>query len=538
MTRIEQRKQLLLLCGGGVLTALTLVLPQIGFLQWFTMIPIFLGVYRLGEDPSFSLKRAYGYGFLTVYAYYLVVYHWFVNLYPLDFVGLDKVASIGVVLAGWLGLPLLQAIPGGLILLLYRLLGKLGLYDRAPILRPFVFAALWTVLEWSSTLGWTGVPWGRLCLGQIECLPILQSASLLGSYFVSFMILLVNGLLAYLLLHRRRMLLCGITAFACVASMLTFGFIRMALPSEGEPIKVAVIQGNIDSHEKWDSSMGAHIREVHARLTREAVADGAELVVWSETAIPYAINQYQVYSTYLSELAEECGVTILAGSIYYDESGEYNVLYQINPDGSIEEEFYAKRHLVPFGEYVPMRGLITAVLPFVSEISMLATDLTPGTDPAIFSIGDLSVGGLICFDSIYEELTLDSARDGAELIALGTNDSWFRDSAAIYMHMSQARLRAIETGLPVARAANTGVSALITANGELIDTIPPLEEGYLTGTLEAGTRTTPYTVVGNLFVYLCIAFVLLLLPTGIVLQRRGRALEERKRPDEPFSARV
>ena len=100
MTVSEQRRSLLLMLLGGLLTALAPVLPQIGFLQWFTMIPMLLGVYRLLEDRGVSLRKAYGYGFLTVYAYYLVIYHWFFQLYPLDFAGLDNAASVGVVLAG------------------------------------------------------------------------------------------------------------------------------------------------------------------------------------------------------------------------------------------------------------------------------------------------------------------------------------------------------------------------------------------------------------------------------------------------------
>ncbi|MBQ1229519.1 MAG: apolipoprotein N-acyltransferase [Clostridia bacterium] len=520
MTRSYQRKQLLWMALGGALTGVTLVLPQLGFLQWLTMIPMMIGIYRLGEDSTLSARRMYGYGFLTVLAYYLVIYHWFFNLYPLDFAGLSNASSIGVVLAGWIGLSLLQAILGGLVFLFYRLLGQTGIYERHPLVRPFAFAALWTLFEWSSTVGWTGVPWGRLCLGQIECLPILQGASLLGSYFVSFMILLVNGLLAYAVLYRARATLCGTLAIASVGSMLVFGAVRLSIPEKEESIQVAVIQGNIDSHEKWDSSTGAKTKEIHARLTRAAAQEGAEIIVWSETAIPYPLNQNQAYQTYLSELAVECEVTLLVGAICKTDGKEYNAIYQVDPDGRIHEEIYAKRHLVPFGEYVPMRSLFTIFLPFLTEISMLEEDLTAGTDSNLFSVGESKIGGLICFDSIYELLALDAARDGADLIALGTNDSWFRDSAAVYMHFSQARLRAIETGLPVARAANTGISGLITKRGEVVDFLPPLTEGYLAGSLSAKGAGTLYTAVGNLFVWLCAAFYLLLLFIGFSTRKR------------------
>ena len=176
------------LISGAAATALTIVFPTLGFLEWVSMIPLLIGAYRLCESDECTLKRAYGYGFLTVYAFYFVVYHWIINLYPLDFIGMDELASAAVVAVGRLGLPLLQAIPGGLIFVLFRGLHRLPAFRRYPLLRPFAFAALWVVFEWSSTFGWTGVPWGRLCLGQIEYLPVLQSASLFGSYFVSFLV--------------------------------------------------------------------------------------------------------------------------------------------------------------------------------------------------------------------------------------------------------------------------------------------------------------------------------------------------------------
>ena len=181
---------------GAALTALTLIFPKVGFLEWITLIPLFLGAFVYCGDERKSLWRTYWAGFLTVFIYYFVIYHWFLSLYPLDFVGMDNASSVVVVIAGWVGLSIFQAVPGGLIFLIFKLLERSGVLARTPILRPLVLSALWVVFEWSSTFGWTGVPWGRLCIGQSEYLPILQSASLLGPYFVSFLILLVNGLLA------------------------------------------------------------------------------------------------------------------------------------------------------------------------------------------------------------------------------------------------------------------------------------------------------------------------------------------------------
>lgn len=506
----------LLLCGAA-LTALTLIFPQIGFLEWISMVPLFIGVYRMGTASRIGLWKSYGYGFLTVLCFYVINYHWFLYLYPLDFIDMTPAASIVVVIAGSVGLSLLQAIPGGLIFVLYKLLNKNGVFMRLPLLRPVVFSALWVVFEWSSTLSWVGVPWGRLCLGQSEYLPMLQTASLFGSYFISFLILLVNGLLAYALLFRkytRRSLVCTAIALSLVVSNLLAGI--FLLNDRHEPkdtLAVTAVQGNISSHDKWNLQSYNISRKAYEALTRKAAAEGAELVLWPETAFPYVVNHFGALQSFVTDLAVECQITIIFGTLYEDDAGEtYNVLSIVTPDGVLHKDYYAKRHLVPFGEYVPMQKAIETLIPPLAELSALSNDLTPGTDSALLKTEWGMMGGLICFDSIYEALARESVRDGAELLLLSSNDSWFKDSAAIYQHERQAQLRAIEYGRYLVRAGNTGVSSLITDKGERIERIAPMQADYFVAEAELHTYRTLYSIIGNTFVYLCI-----LLPTALFL---------------------
>ena len=517
MKRMNHLLELAALLGGALLTGLTLIFPVIGFLQWVSMIPMIWAAYRLGADPTVKLRHAYGYGFLTVFAYYFVLYHWFVSLYPLDFAGLDNAASLVVVLAGWIGLSLLQAIVGGLIFLAFRALHKTDVMEKMPLLRPFVFAALWVVFEWTSTLSWTGVPWGRLALGQIDYLPMLQSASLFGSYFVSFLILSVNGLLAYMLYRRARSWLCIGLAAGILVGNLSFGLIARAVQKDPEsPVTVAVIQGNISSKEKWGVNTLAGIQSTYAALTREAAEKGAELALWPETVLPYSVNERSSVKRFLSDLAKECEITLAVGAFYTAEDGaEYNALYFVDPDGTFREEFYAKRHLVPFGEYVPMKKIIETVIPPLSELVNLGGSLTAGEGSAIMESEVGRLGSLICFDSIYEQLALESTRDGAELFLVSTNDSWFFDSAGVYQHQSQSQLRAIECGRYFVRSANTGISTVISPDGELLAWIDPLERGYAVAEVEPTDTRTLYSVIGNTFVYLCIAGVAALAGVGI-----------------------
>ncbi len=523
MTEQKQKRILPYLLSGAGLTALTLIFPQIGFLEWFTLIPLLIGAYRLCGTSKYGLGKTYWYGFLTIYVYYFIIYHWFLYLYPLESVGIDRFSSIFIVAAGWIGLPLLQALPGGFVFLLFKLLHRTEVFQRAPLLRPFVFSALWTVFEWSSTLHWTGVPWGRLCLGQVKLLPMLQSASLFGSYFVSFLLLLVNGLLAYAVLYRfrpRRSVFCIAMAVLLVASnfLLGIGMMNFQTPSE-KTVRVAVLQGNVNSHEKWDDSTSlSKTKAIYADMTRRAAEEGAELIVMPETVFPYSLNLRSDVKLYLSDLARECNVTLIVGALFRDEAeNRYNALYQIDPDGTIAETCYLKRHLVPFGEYIPMKDLILTLVPPLGEFSMVMdNNLSAGTDPAILDTACGKLGALICFDSIYEELSLDSVRAGAEMLVLSSNDSWFYDSAAIYQHESQAMLRAIESGRYLVRSGNTGISAVITDRGEHLAWIDALTKDYAVADVELKTHTTLYSRIGNAFVYCCIAFYIFLCLWGIV----------------------
>lgn len=515
---------------GVALTALTLIFPKIGFLEWITLIPLFLGAFIYCADEKRSLWRIYWGGFLTIFVYYFIVYHWFLSLYPLDFVGMDNASSVVVVAAGWIGLSVLQAIPGGLIFLIFKLLERGGVFDRTPALRPVVLSALWIVFEWSSTFGWTGVPWGRLCIGQSEYLPVLQSASLLGPYFVSFLILIVNGLLAYAILNyqtRIKSTLCVSLAAVILLSNILLGYgLMQKKDEERTTVKVAAIQGNVDMDAKGGTLN--ELLRVYGDMTREAAKDGAEIIVWPESIFPYRMNRYSVLEEFVSDLAAECDVTLIVGALYGGEDKKtYNTLYMVTPDGKISDNLYHKRHLVPFGEYVPMRDLIMTLIPPLAELSALDDDMSPGSETALFETEWGKLGGLICFDSIYEELTRASAKDGANLMMLPSNDSWwFTTSVETYQNETQAMLRAIESGRYLVRAGNTGISSIITEHGEHKAWLAPETKGIAISEVEMCTHTTLYTRIGNLFVYLCIAFVLLLYPIDFLINKHRKKLSK------------
>ncbi len=502
----KRYKRFLLLFIGAVFTGLTLVIPQIGFMEYFTLIPF--GVFLLSEADKnrYRLRSMYGYGFFFFFCFYAVTFHWFINMYPLDFVdGMTKPAAVAVVLAGCLGLSAFQAVGGGLVFVFVRILFRTRIMTERKFLRPFSAAALWAVYEWTQTLGWWGVPWARLPIGQSSFVIGLQTASLFGSYFVTFAIVLVNVFIAYAVLYKDKIRFSAAVLASVFAFQYGVGALLYFLPTDGEEtVTVAAIQGNISSNEKWSSESRERTFSVYYEYTLKAAEEGADIVVFPETAFPYDVSEGNDLGRWCSALARKAGVTLLVGAFTENEDGEQlNSIVYVMPDGSFHDTVYSKRRLVPFGEFVPMRGLFEILVPPLAELVMSENDIAEGDGANVADVGGVKIGSLICFDSIYDTLARDSVLDGAELICLSTNDSWFTDSAALYMHNAQARLRAIETGRYVVRAANTGITAVINSKGEQEKAIEPLEDGMVVSEVCLNSHTTLYMLIGNSFVFLC-----------------------------------
>ena len=511
---------------SGIATALPYVFPKLWLLSWFGVTPMIYFQIKYGCDVT--RKRSYLNGLTFGAGYFGVMYHWFCNLYPV-FEEMGTLGAVGLILICWLGLAAIQSAEFGFLPFFYRLIYPKG---NKTYVCALLFTALWVIFEWQETLFWRGVPWARMAVSQSEVPFIQQSASLLGSMFTSAVIIAVNAFLAVAFIelfaaggklkefykNKKTVIFTSVALGIFVLNAL-FGVIRMAVFDEknGEPVKAAVIQGNVSSLDKWADGSVRYSMELYSELTKRCVEEyGAQMVVWPETVITTLLSADgydNLRADQIRELAKETGAILLVGALDadYDEAGlvvnMYNSVYAFYPDGSIDENVYSKRHLVPFGEYTPVEWFVNAVLPSLAEMNLLSDPLTPGKDSEIFNTPIGKIGSLVCFDSIYETLALDSVRDGAQIITLSTNDSWFNDSAAVFQHNSHAALRAIETGRYVVRAANTGVSSVITPEGVMLTEIEPLVEGYSCATAYSLNGRTLYSYVGNIFVYVCIFWI-------------------------------
>jgi apolipoprotein N-acyltransferase len=387
---------------------------------------------------------------------------------------------------------------------------------RSPA--PFLLLAApaaWLLAEWIR--GWflTGFPWLYLGHAQIDT-PLGGIAPVLGTLGASGLAALSAGLLAYLMLRsgRRRWLALG----ALVAIWLGAGLLRLVPWTEpaGEPLRTALIQGSIAQGEKFAPDRLQRTLDLYRDLTR--AEQDVDLFVWPESAVP--AFAFEVYDEYLRPLdaelrAREAG--LLLGIFTYDarEGAIYN---SIMSWGRAEPGVYRKRHLVPFGEYLPLRGLLGWLAPFI-DIPM--SDIAPGSGRPMLSAAGQSIGVSICYEGAYGGQVMDALPEAALLVNV-SNDAWFGRYQAPQQHLEIARMRALESGRYLLRATNTGISAVIDPHGRLVATGPQSERlpAVLRAEVQPRRGVTPYAWWED---WAALALALLaLIGAGLAARRAGR----------------
>ena len=377
---------------------------------------------------------------------------------------------------------------------------------------PFV----WVTAEWVR--GWLmgGFPWGSLGYSQYRQLAVIQIAELGGVYAVSFVIVAVNGALAaaVVLAPKRAAAALGAAALLVVGT-LGFGSARLgesAAPAETGSI--AVLQPSIAQPLKWDPNFASSTLANYFDLTRRAGQARAELIVWPETATPTVLRADPALLAALRRLSGEVGAPLLVGSIDADRTSSpryRNSAFLLDERGIVGR--YDKIQLVPFGEYVPLSGVIG----FVRGWAEFIADLDPGSRSVVFSGPPAPFGTVICYEGIFPALVRRFVKDGARFMVNMTNDGWFGQTAGPLQHLGMYPFRAVEHRVAVVRAANTGVSAMIAPSGAILRTLPLFRRGTLIERVPLRDRETLYTRLGDWLAYLslvvtAVAFVAALRP--------------------------
>ena len=399
--------------------------------------------------------------------------------------------------------------------------------NASPLARALLLAATWTVAEWLRGHLFTGFPWNLPAYVWSVNLPMMQSAALWSAWGLSFITILLCGLLSSMGRgDRRNDVRAGAAALAVIALLYGFGAWRLAPEDAGDLAAVSrpatmlrLVQGNIDQVEKLT---GAHRdRDImqHVRLsTTTPGLEQVQAVIWPETAATVFLDRRDDWRMLVAAAAPPNGLLVtgtLRGDPPQGEPERYwNSLAVVDPQARIVATA-DKFHLVPLGEYVPLRDVIG---PFVSKLTAGAGDFSAGPGPVTVSAPGLPpFSPLICYEVIFPGAVTDPAHRPDWLLNV-TNDGWFGRSPGPYQHFASARFRAVEEGLPLARAANTGITAMVDPFGRVMASLPLGTEGALDVLLPAPLAPTLFSRTG---LTMPVALVLVALAIGVGLIMRG-----------------
>ncbi|QOL81485.1 apolipoprotein N-acyltransferase [Pseudooceanicola spongiae] len=405
---------------------------------------------------------------------------------------------------GWMAPFALILMTGGL-----ALFWGLALYvakRAAPtgaLAQGLTFAATLTLAE--ALRGWifTGFPWSLIGQNLIPS-PILPLAALAGPHALSLALLLPAAAFGAALWRRRAGLLPALSGAVLLAALIFLSPLArpVAQPAGPDAPIVRLVQPNAPQREKWDPEKSAMF--FRRQLGYSGEGPKPALIVWPETAVPYLLDQNPGLPMMISEAAN--GAPVAFGINRSEDGRYYNSLAVIGPDGTVAD-LYDKHHLVPFGEYIPFGNLL-AKFGISAFASQSGHGFSAGPGPHLVSIPGIGTAlPLICYEAVFPRDIRDAPARPDVLLQV-TNDAWFGTFSGPYQHLAQARLRSIEQGLPMIRVANTGISALIAADGTVLDRLPLGEAGYLDVALPPPSAATPYARHGDLPVIL-LAFLAL-----------------------------
>jgi apolipoprotein N-acyltransferase len=426
--------------------------------------------------------------------------------------GLDGWVAVLVnaLLVGYMGL-----FPAIFAVIMRRLLvrGADGL-----LAAPFV----WVATELGRTyIPPGGFPWVLLGYSQASSLPVAQLASVVGVYGLSALVASVSAAAAFTVATtstRQRVAALGAVALV-ILMVAAWGGQRIARgywTTAGESLKVGVVQGNVDQEQKWNADRAATIFQDYLRMTRQAIGGGAELVVWPESATPFFFEEDHAAADRVRTLVSQARVPMLFGSDQREGGAAaryYNAAFLLRADGETAG-VYRKMHLVPFGEYVPLRRLLFFAAPLVQAVS----DFSAGNSAVVLPLGSHRISVAICYEIVYPALIRQFVIGGSELLTTITNDAWFGRTSAPHQHFEQASMRAIEEGRYLVRAANTGISGIVDPYGRVQVHTGIFQPDVFVGSVRLLKAQTFYGRTGDVFAYASVLVTCLML----VLTKRAR----------------
>lgn len=542
-------------------------------IAWVALVPLFIALTH-----ATGWKSAFWIGYVTGLLFLGGLLVAIALLYPY--------ANIFATLFGYLLLVGYTALYFAVFAVLMRYLPV-----RSGVLFPLAIACIWTALEWVRSWLITGFPWGSVGYSQWNNLVGIQTASLIGVHGISFIIVLFNaGIATVLMNHQQWRREIPTIILPLILTILCFGYgvfqLKDAEPlkpasdttaaADTETLNVALIPGNISQLQKWDSRQFPQILQRYINLTYQAATENPDLIVWPETAIrnEALTGQWPLYYGRFSRTLRDIALPILIGTANLGETiapaigtysksdaqkewkdaDVYNRVLSIAPDGQIHGA-YAKMHLVPFGEYVPLADLLPDFIPnFIQfkpftpgkTVNLLpvfnvkdntepsGNGLGPPYQEAVLNVQErtaapekrIDIGVSICFESVFPDEFRRPVQKGASVMGIFTNDAWFKGTAFPELHLSMAPFRAIENRIAVFRCANGGFTCVVDKFGRITTPIvtPDTDQEMLVTPVQLLSSTarekTLYTRYGDWFPILCAIICIAGFGTQIVIHRR------------------
>ena len=381
-----------------------------------------------------------------------------------------------------------------------------------------LFAGLFTIFEWIRSWFFTGFPWNLIGSVWTAYLPILQTSSVIGVYGLTLFSLI--WFCIPFLIYKKQYPLAVFSTLSFIL-MLSFGMLRLyeIKPEYVWGVQLRLVQPNIQQTLKWDENEAEENFMKHIRLSKSAGNEKITHILWSETAIPYLLD-VEDEARAMTMMALNQDATLITGAMRLADREKKqlaNSIFVLNDLGQIIS-FYDKSHLVPFGEYVPFRGILP-----IDKIVPIPSDLKEGNGVQTVRIPNAPPAGmLVCYEIIFPSKVVDKKYRPSWLIN-ATNDGWYGISAGPYQHLASAQMRAVEEGLPVIRVAGTGISAVIYPWGEIMDSLPLNTSGVLDAKLPKSLPyIPPYARMGNVIpLFLCVMFIFF----GIISNKKEKSID-------------
>jgi apolipoprotein N-acyltransferase len=485
---LTSRADLALAIVSGALFVLSF--PKFGHpaFGWIALTPLLVAL------SGAALRRAFLLGLTTGIIYFTGTLYWITGVLA-AYGGLQTWVAV-LINAGLIAY--LALFPALFALITRRIVMA---YGRSALMAAPV---VWVATELARSYI-TSFPWELLGYSQVTVLPIAQLASLFGVYGLSMLVAAVSAALAFAAAGPpqgpvRYMPAAG--ALMIVLTIAVWGSRRVAASEwtrAGEPIRIGMIQGNVDQAQKWDVKRASAIFQDYVNLTRQAIREGAQLVLWPESSTPFLFEENLPAAAVVRTLAQQARVPMVFGSDQIERGRPdryFNSAFLVRADGTTGG-VYRKMHLVPFGEYVPFQRLLFFAAPLTEQ----AGTFSPGLNPELLPVDGHRLSVAICYEVVYPDLVRQFVTGGSELLTTITNDAWFGQTSAPVQHFQQAAMRAIENGRYLVRSANTGISGIVDPYGRVLAETPIFQSAVLVGEARFLRTSTFFSRHGDVLAY-------------------------------------